>query len=91
MTRWFLAFALTITITMEGPALADEKDRTPELHAIAGKCGLAPENLTWVDGSVQVLMPDTATFDQVKCVFDLLRAGGIPMAYGLVSGGDGPL
>jgi hypothetical protein len=40
--------ALALMWAMEGPALMDEKDWNPELHAIADKCGVPRENLKWI-------------------------------------------
>lgn len=70
---------------MEGPALADSKDWTPELHAIADKCGLPRDHLKWIDGTVRWSNPEEATYGQSMCVIGELRAKGIPMKQGFVS------
>lgn len=62
MPRLFLT--LSVEMIIETPALADERDWTPELHTIADKCGVPRANLTWVDGSVHWSMPEMSSFDQ---------------------------
>jgi len=85
MIRVLVLFA--IVMLMGGPAMAEDKDWTPELHAIADKCGLPRDNLKWIDGSVRWLNPERATYGQSVCVIGEFRAKGIPMKQGLVSDG----
>ena len=85
MTKPILALVLMLAIG--DPALADQKDCNPELHAIADKCGIPRENLKWIDGSVRWLKPETSSYDQATCVFEQLKMSGIPMKQGFVSDG----
>ncbi|GAD50615.1 hypothetical protein NT2_10_00600 [Caenibius tardaugens NBRC 16725] len=73
---------------MEGLALAEGKDWTPELEAIADKCGLPHDSLKWIDGSVRWFKPESATYGQSMCVIGELRAKGIPIKQGFVSDGS---
>lgn len=86
MIRMLISLASAMLIG--GTALAEDKDWTPELQAIADKCGLPRGNLRWVDGSVRWLKPETATYGQSMCVIGELRASAIPMKQGFVSDGS---
>ena len=68
--------------------MAEDKDWSADLRATATKCGVPVEHLQFVDGAVRWVAPETTTYAQAKCVFDELKARGVPMKQGYVSGGN---
>lgn len=60
-----------------------------EFHEIAAKCDVPREWFEMsTDGFVRVLAPRTATYDDMQCVLDELKAHQIPMKMGFVTGGN---
>jgi hypothetical protein len=80
--------ALAVIISSAGGApLAENKDWPAEVQAIAKKCGIPSENLQFVDGGVRWIAPEASSFEQATCVFDELKARGVPMKQGFLSSG----
>jgi hypothetical protein len=67
--------------------MAKDNDWSAELRATAEKCGIPTEQLQFVDGSVRWIAPETTTYEQAKCVFDELKARGVPIKQGYVADG----
>jgi len=65
--------------------MAEDKDWSAELRATATKCGVPSEQLQFVDGSVRWIAPETTSYDQAKCVFDELKARGVPTKQAYVN------
>jgi hypothetical protein len=80
-----VAALAAIAFMAGGTALAESRDWAPELQATAKKCGIPPKQLQFVDGSVRWIAPETTTYNQAKCVFDELKARGVPTKQGYVS------
>ena len=67
--------------------MSEGKDWAAELEATAEKCGIPPQQLQWVDGAVRWIASETTSYEQGKCVFDELKARGVPMKQGYVRKG----
>lgn len=81
-------FMLAMAVLLAGcGAMAKDKDWSAELKATAEKCGIPSGQLRFVDGSVRWIAPETTTYDQAKCVFDELKARGVPTKQGYVAEG----
>ncbi|HEX7822194.1 MAG TPA: hypothetical protein VF463_16415 [Sphingobium sp.] len=64
-------------------AAAPKYDR--EFHDIAAKCKVPRQWLELSsDGFVRIRAPDTATYNEMRCVFDQLKAHKIPTKIGYV-------
>lgn len=83
----YVAALSMIFLIAEGTAMAESKDWSAEVEAIAEKCGIPPKNLRFVNGSVSWIKPEKASYDQVMCVIDELKARGVPMQQGYVLNG----
>jgi len=66
--------------------MADEKDSSAELQAIARKCGIPSGQLQFVEGTVRWNPPEGMAYDQAECVINELKASGVPMKHGYVIG-----
>ncbi len=68
--------------------MAEKKDWPAEVQAIAKKCGIPTKNLRFVDGSVRWIAPEKSSYEQAECVFDELKARGVPMQQGYLKSGS---
>lgn len=81
--------ALSIISLVAGETvLAESKDWSAEVEAIAEKCWLPPKKLLFVDGSVLWIEPEKTGYEQAMCVIDELKARGVPMKHGYVRNGS---
>jgi hypothetical protein len=83
----YVAALSMIFLIAEGTAVAESKNWSAEVEAVAEKCGIPPKNLRFVNGSVRWIKPEKASYDQVMCVIDELKARGVPMQQGYVLNG----
>lgn len=84
--NYVAAFAV-FALSAGGTLLAESKDWPAEVQAVAKKCGVPSENLQFVDGTARWIASEASSFEQVKCVFDELKARGVPMKQGYLSSG----
>jgi hypothetical protein len=66
-------------------AAAEPKDWSAELAAVADKCKVPREQITWVDGAVRWAPPIDGPYDQAKCVLDQLKVRNVPTKQGFVN------
>ncbi len=83
----YVAALSIIFLIAGGTAVAESKDWSAEVEAIAEKCGIPPKNLRFVNGSLRWIKPENASYDQAMCVIDELKARGVPMQQGYVLNG----
>jgi hypothetical protein len=83
----YVAALAIIALSAGGTLLAESKDWSAEVQAVAKRCAIPSENLQFVDGTVRFIAPEAMPFEQVKCVFDELKTRGVPMKQGYLSSG----
>ena len=83
-----IVLSALVLVALATPCLANEKNWTPELNAIAEKCAVPPANLQWVDGGVRWLETEKLTYEQAACVIGEMKARGVPTKQGFVANGS---
>ena len=80
-----IVLSVLILVALPNPCLADEKNWTLELNAIAEKCTVPHGNLQWVDGAVQWLETDKLTYEQATSAIGEMKTRGVPTKQGFVA------